>query len=177
MNISKFLYTKKRGFTLVEILVVLAIIAILIAISGYGASILQRNSRELRRQKSLNDLKLAIEKVYITEGKYPNLTASDTIVFDTATNSWKITIEGTPPKVTTMNTEKGYYLQPGTGDVSTKDQTIYCYYTDTSTNAATKTRKDTFILGYKSEKDIWTGTDKRALDTDSITKCSPNPIQ
>lgn len=48
----------KKGFTLVELLIAMAIIAVLIAIAAYGIQILQRNARNTRRRKILQDLQL-----------------------------------------------------------------------------------------------------------------------
>jgi prepilin-type N-terminal cleavage/methylation domain-containing protein len=51
---------KKKGFSLVELLVAMAIIAVLISIAAYGISILQRNSRNTMRRKEVDNIRLTI---------------------------------------------------------------------------------------------------------------------
>jgi prepilin-type N-terminal cleavage/methylation domain-containing protein len=50
----------KKGFSLVELLVAMAIIAVLISIAAFGIGILQRNSRNTVRRNELNNIRLAL---------------------------------------------------------------------------------------------------------------------
>jgi prepilin-type N-terminal cleavage/methylation domain-containing protein len=50
----------KQGFSLVELLVAMAIIAVLISIAAFGIGILQRNSRNTVRRNELNNIRLAV---------------------------------------------------------------------------------------------------------------------
>jgi type II secretion system protein G len=62
---------KYAGFTLVEILVVLAIIGILIGITTVSFTDARRSARDDERQTSLKELALAIERYRLQYGQYP----------------------------------------------------------------------------------------------------------
>ncbi len=65
-------YTNKKGFSLVELLIAMAIIAILIAIAAYGIAIVQRNARNTRRRKAVEDVVLTIGDIISnTQGAAP----------------------------------------------------------------------------------------------------------
>lgn len=61
----------KKAFSLVELLVAMAIIAILISISVYGITIVQRNARNTKRTKINQDLKLVISDIETFETRPP----------------------------------------------------------------------------------------------------------
>jgi general secretion pathway protein G len=63
---------KKRGFTLVELLVVLAILALLLtlAVPRYFNGI--ERAKEATLRQDLNTLRESIDKFYADTGKYPN---------------------------------------------------------------------------------------------------------
>jgi prepilin-type N-terminal cleavage/methylation domain-containing protein len=68
----------KKGFTLIELMVAMGIIAILAAMSVYGISIVQRSLRNTERRKVLEQIKLSVEEYKTTTGAYPG-TANLTI--------------------------------------------------------------------------------------------------
>lgn len=61
-----------KGFTLVEILIVVAIIAILASIVLVGLSGIQQRARDARRISDLNQIQNAIALYYTKHGLYPN---------------------------------------------------------------------------------------------------------
>lgn len=61
----------EKGFTLVELLVVMAILAVLIAISVAGLGYAMRRSRNISRQASIENLQIALEAYYSDEQEYP----------------------------------------------------------------------------------------------------------
>ena len=67
----KTVYSKKRGFTLVELLVVLAILALLLtlAVPRYFNSIEKAKDATLRQD--LNTLRESLDKYYADNGQYP----------------------------------------------------------------------------------------------------------
>lgn len=65
----KHLYQK--GFTLLEILVVVAIIGILISISAAAYTSAQKKSRDARRQGDIRSIQNAFEQYYANNTKYP----------------------------------------------------------------------------------------------------------
>ena len=65
------MYRVKRGFTLVELIVVMAVIAILATITVVGLGRYQADTRDARRASSVTVLTEALEKYYDANGEYP----------------------------------------------------------------------------------------------------------
>lgn len=70
------LVKKRKGFTLVEILVVMAIllIMVMILVGILNPIALVNKARDSRRKKDLNRIKVAFEEFYNDKGCYPNET-------------------------------------------------------------------------------------------------------
>lgn len=68
------LSVNKKGFTLVELLVVITILAILMTIGIAVYSGVQKNARDLRRKSDLRSIKIALELYYQANGQYPSST-------------------------------------------------------------------------------------------------------
>jgi prepilin-type N-terminal cleavage/methylation domain-containing protein len=69
---QKIKFTRKhKGFSLVELLVSMAIIAVLLGLVGFGIATAQRNSRDSQRRQKVSDIKLALEDYLIRESSYP----------------------------------------------------------------------------------------------------------
>ena len=64
-----------RGFTLVEVVVIIVVIAILIGIASLGLSRYQAEGRDTRRATSATVLAEALEKYYDKSGEYPSCNA------------------------------------------------------------------------------------------------------
>lgn len=62
---------KEKGFTLVELLVVMAIIGILIALAIAGLNIARRNARDTTRKADAQNLRILLEDYYLTAKRYP----------------------------------------------------------------------------------------------------------
>lgn len=67
----KKINSKISGFTLIEMVVVIAVIGVLMTIAFRGTSAIQGGARDVKRVKSLNDMKALLEQYYAAEGKYP----------------------------------------------------------------------------------------------------------
>ncbi len=63
--------TFKKGFTLVELMVVMAVIAILATIAFFGLSRAQAAARDTQRQQAMNGLRAALERYFGDNGYYP----------------------------------------------------------------------------------------------------------
>ena len=61
----------KKAFTIVEILVVMAVIGILITLAVVGISAVQRSQRETLRLNDLRNLKIALQDFYTKYRNYP----------------------------------------------------------------------------------------------------------
>lgn len=68
----------QKGFTLLEILVVVAIIGILISIGSAAYTSAQKKSRDARRQGDLRSIQNGFEQYYANNSKYPT-SASCTV--------------------------------------------------------------------------------------------------
>lgn len=62
---------KKKGFTLVELLVVISIIAILVAATSSSFINSQKRSRDASRKSELKNLSNALNMYYADKGKFP----------------------------------------------------------------------------------------------------------
>jgi prepilin-type N-terminal cleavage/methylation domain-containing protein len=65
---------KQQGFTLIEILIVVAIIAILASVTLVGLGPTQRQGRDARRLSDLREVQTGLELYYNKNGTYPNVT-------------------------------------------------------------------------------------------------------
>ncbi len=75
---------RKRGFTFIEILVSVTIIAVLIAIGVASYASVNRRARDAKRKSDLEQIRSALEQYRADNGQYP---ATGWVV-STAGNSW-----------------------------------------------------------------------------------------
>lgn len=68
---KKIFKNKKRGFTIIEILVVIFIIAILSSLAIISFDTTRKNNRDSKRLSDIAQLKLALENYRLFEGGYP----------------------------------------------------------------------------------------------------------
>ncbi|MEI7578766.1 MAG: type II secretion system protein [bacterium] len=62
---------KLAAFTLVELLVAMAIIGVLLGLTLFGISAAQRNARDSARKAALQDVNAGIQDYYTKQGSYP----------------------------------------------------------------------------------------------------------
>ncbi|KKU12217.1 MAG: Type II secretion system protein G [Candidatus Woesebacteria bacterium GW2011_GWA1_45_8] len=68
---------KQSGFTLLELLIVVAIIAILISIGLASFSRVQKSARDTQRRSDLENIRGALEQYYADYNNYPTGVMSD----------------------------------------------------------------------------------------------------
>lgn len=61
----------EKGFTILEVLVAMAIVGMLIAAAAFGISAVQRNSRDTKRKTYAQQVKIAYEDFYGNYGRRP----------------------------------------------------------------------------------------------------------
>src|SRR5690606_3518462 len=62
---------KTKAFTLVELLVAMAIIAILLALSVFGLSVLQQNARDTLRRSKVSEIEIAVAGLIAAQQPIP----------------------------------------------------------------------------------------------------------
>lgn len=62
---------KRKGFTIIELLIVMAVIALLIGIAIPSFRAMQTQAKETRAQGDTRVMKLALEKYYINNNSFP----------------------------------------------------------------------------------------------------------
>lgn len=107
----------KKGFTLIELMVAMGIIAVLVSLSIVGIQIVQRSLRNTQRTAVLNDLNLYVAGYFNDNGVYPT-TAQVTFGASAITVAGSTAIELSGPT--------------SAGASTTANSTDYCY---TSTGA------------------------------------------
>lgn len=115
---------KKRGFTLVELLIVMAVIAILIGIAIPSFRGMQAEANRTKAEGDVRVIKIAIESYYKNNGTYP------------AVASYQATLLAASPKILEGNlydpfgatTTTFYTYALGTGSTGPSDAKYYIIY-------------------------------------------------
>lgn len=110
---------RKQAFTLLELMVAMGIIAVLAAMSVFGVSIVQQSLRNTQRRSTLNDVDLAINAYFESNGSYPtNLVLQNDAIYVQDTSGTQVPLDGAaqPTSDTFVATEDA----PSSG-------TFYCF--------------------------------------------------
>ena len=144
----KLMNRTARGFTIVEIMVIVAIIGILTAIGFVSFGSIQSSTRDYQRSSRVKLISEALEKYYDNNGEYPGCTAMSqtpaTVVNDT--------LQGLDPNVLTAPS-----AESGTNSISAlcADLTAgvdgFSYIGDTNSACLTGNSCLRYTLKYKEE--------------------------
>jgi type II secretion system protein G len=153
MSVGNLYRNKTKGFTIVELLIVIVVIGILAAIVIVAYNGVQQRARDSRRQNDVQALTQALEIYYLTNGSYPAGSGSSAAVG--LNSSWSTTADGSWANLVTV-------LKPIMGNVpsdptSTTGVTYalgttgynYSYYSANNCNASGANQF--YILVYRLE--------------------------
>jgi len=108
---------RQKGFTFIELLVVITIIGVVFAAGIVSYTQISKNSRDARRRSDLEAIRQALEMCRSIAGVYPSDIYPDTgpvsIICDDASDT--VTLKTTPhdPKPCTVSEEYVYSLDAG----------------------------------------------------------------
>jgi len=171
---TKNIKQKAKGFTLVELLVVIVIIATLAGISGAAYTGLQKSTLKKRNVTLHKQLDTSIQSFHLDYGAYPAVNTDDSsevlfaCLFEGADKDGVVPVAGAAGKITVY----APYLDPNKGSSvvdATSDKILDPYgnpylYLDHASNQATAQNPD-FDL-WSTGKD---GGEEGASDVDDVT--------
>lgn len=66
---------KQKGFTIIELIIVIVVIGILASIVYVSFTTVQKRSRDAQRDRDVMDIQRALDKYYAANGAYPSIAA------------------------------------------------------------------------------------------------------
>ena len=161
-------YNSKKGFTIVELLIVIVVIAILAAISIVAYNGIQTRARDSQRKSDIAAITKGLELYYIDKGEYPNYPdgsgGSTTMTANWSTTSdasWQGFINTLKPYMSTVPRDP---TSTSTGGYNSLN---YAYYGNNSSYCGAAV-KQMYILTYKLESSAQVQTYNGA--------CTTNPL-
>lgn len=159
----------RQGFTIVELLIVIVVIAILATISVVAYNGIQGRARDSGRQQDIRQLTRALELYYIDNGEYPTAGGSTTI-----NGSWSTTADASWQNlVNALNSYMGSKvpvdpISTPNGNVQGAGKYNYAYFSASNyCNGAMSTHQG-YLLVYRLEGSSQTNT--------LIGDCSVTPV-
>lgn len=110
----------KKGFSLIELLIVIAIMAILGSLALGAFSTARKQGRDTTRKADLSQYKVALEQYYTSNGSYPTTGGavhdSETTANSIFTSNGPLSsyLGGNPPRGLSIPTKKYYFISDGT---------------------------------------------------------------
>jgi len=140
------------GFTIVELLIVIVVIAILAAISVVAYNGIQQRTRNAQRAQDVKAITQALELYYIDKGVYPNSftytpgsTAINSGWSTSADGSWNNLIQTLQPYATNLPTTTG--VSSSTPAITGGNNYDYFGFSDSS--YCSSSRGQGYILAYR----------------------------
>ena len=114
----------KRGFTLLELLLVVAIVAMLSSLGALTIASQQKKARDARRRTDIHQLQVALEGYYVDHQKYP-----DQLIFNgqplTSADGQTIYLGGVPKDPKNINPNLYVYNATPAGQAASYDICAY----------------------------------------------------
>jgi len=146
---------KDRGFTIVELLIVIVVIAILAAITVVAYNGIQARGRDSARKNDLVFIKKALELYYIDNGRYPSVSCASGCKINGA---WVSTSDGSWSNLAAVLVPKYISKLPSDPQASTATNPAlgggynYDYYNDLAPLCG-KSSGQSYILTYRLENE------------------------
>lgn len=157
-----------NGFTIVELLIVIVVIAILATISIVAYTGIQARSRDSQREHDIKQLVKALEMYYIDNGEYPTATGSTTINTSwstTADASWQNLANSLKPYMGTVPSDP---VKTPDGNVQAAGNYNYAYFSAGSYCSGKMSTHQAYLLLYRLEGSSQNNT--------LIGDCSTTPV-
>ena len=140
--------SKKRGFTLIELVIVITVIAILASITVIGMNIYLKDARDSERASKVTIISEALEKYYDEKGEYPSCAAVRDVT--PAGAAALLNIDEGVFTMPNAPTPMALYCVASAGTFpSAESDTIY--YEDPSVTTSSVTKRPSYELIYYSE--------------------------
>lgn len=110
------------GFTLLELVIAIGIIAVLSVVAIVNLSSIQQNSRDVKRQSDLRLIQGSLEQYYADQHNYP------TVLTTTLVNGGRTYLNQVPTDPLSSNQPYLYAAKPDGCNNSTTKCTNYCIY-------------------------------------------------
>lgn len=161
----------RRGFTIVELLIVIVVIAILASISVVAYNGIQTRARDSARSQDIKTIVKALEMHYAEKGFFPNQTTY-TPGSTAINNGWSTTADGSWSNLQTVLTPyiSRLPVPPGTASTLTATNSAgnsYDYFGFSDSSYCGSTRGQGFILVYRRDG---------AQTNELIGNCTGTPV-
>jgi type II secretion system protein G len=152
MQVGNLKNIRKKGFTLVELLIVIVVIGILASISIVAYNGSQGRARDSRRQNDISELAKGLELYYLDNHKYPTGSGSTAI-----NNTWSTTADASWQNLVTAL--KPYMDNNVPSDpISTPNANVnlavgynYAYYSSATTSWCGAGPNQMYLITYRLE--------------------------
>lgn len=143
-HMKYFFLAKRRGFTLVELIVVVGIIALLTSVVLFSVSETRATARDGKRLSDIKQIQLALELYAEANGNYPS-EGSDLLLSQVSglTPTFIASLPEDPRPEPSGNDGQYRYAEAGTGgyilvvsNIESKGSTEHCYVTSSNVDPA-----------------------------------------
>lgn len=157
MQVGNLRKIHKKGFTLVELLIVIVVLGILVSISIVAYNGAQQRARDSRRHNDISELTKALEVYYSVNHKYPASGGSTTI-----NNTWSTTSDAS---WAAFQTALGPYMDNNvpSDPISTPNTNVnagigynYAYYSSPTTSWCGAAPNQLYVITYRLESSAQT---------------------